>query len=127
MKYYWKNKGKIAKLMLKRLLIAGAALLAWNHFWNDGGIDALLNSGFFVAGAVFLYMTWRQYMNSEGIGSRFLKPGDYANAMVVDRNVRDPYDAQRQLVMDSADDLKFMANLFCALIFLIPCLISYLL
>lgn len=117
------NLPSILKSTVIRLLIGGAIVA----FLRQNSYQSLSNLCFF-ATLVFAYFSWRQFMGLQGVGTRFLTPGGYANSMVSDSNIRDnPYESQRQTVIDSSDWNLLIANLLVALVFAAVALVDYLL
>ena len=118
------NLPSILKSTFIRLAIGGVVAVLLKYKLNHLSLTYIC----FFAALVFAYFSWRQFLGLQGVGTRFLTPGGYVNSMISDANIRDnPYESQRQTVIDTSDWNLFVANLLVALVFAIVALFDFIL
>lgn len=120
--------------LIAGLLVAGL----WNRYANTMQVHRMTQSIFYLIGFIFLALAWFSYLGLDGMDNPFTKLGSVftkngkkrtktANhtKQMIDFVEEDPVeyedlDPQEQIAC------KLVANLFCALFFLLPALFSYL-
>ena len=74
----------------------------------------------FLMALFFLYRSWTNFQDGNGVPPRFLDPGGYTNSLVTDSNIRDSsYGERSKSAMENADSNALIMNLICAVIFVV--------
>ena len=107
------NLPDILKKTVIRMVFGAAAVFLLNKLIHQ----TFGNLCFFVF-VIAAYQTWREFLAQRGVGVRFVKPGDYTNSLITDRNIRDNCGNNAQSVIASSDWNAMIAYLLTAFVFL---------
>ncbi len=113
-----------------KIAVALMLCLLWDRLINTAKWLSLLESAFFAAGCFFLMLAWFQYLRLDGVTVHHLLEGRKDKKKKAKRHtVKDMVDFADEKVVSLAEledeekvVCRFLANLLCAAVFLIPSL-----
>lgn len=114
-----------------KIAVALVLSLLWDRWINTENSLSLFRDAFFVVGIFFLMLAWIQYLKLDGVKLHHLLEERKKKKKVKRHNTRDIVDFADEKIISFAeleDDervvCRFIGNLLCAFLYLIPALIA---
>lgn len=115
-----------------KIVVALVLCLLWDKFINTDKFFSMVESAFFVAGCFFLMLTWFQYLKLDGVTVHHLLEDRKDKKKKAKRHTtKDMVDFTDEKVVSLAEleedekvVCRFLGNLLCGALFLIPALIA---
>lgn len=112
-----------------KFAVAMVLCLLWDKFLNQGGYRSLAENALFVAGCIFLMLAWIQYLRLDGVRiHHLLEEKEEKKKKHIIKDMVDFVD-EKVIPFGELDDderivCRFLGDLLCALVCLIPSLIA---
>lgn len=112
-----------------KFAVAMVLCLLWDKFLNQGGYRSLAENALFVAGCIFLMLAWIQYLRLDGVRiHHLLEEKEEKKEKHITKDMVDFVD-EKVIPFGELDDderivCRFLGDLLCALVCLIPSLIA---
>lgn len=115
-----------------KIVIALVLALLWNRFFNPYGIYSIVKDCFFVVGLFFFMLAWFQYLRLDGMRIHHLLEGHKKKKrkkIHITKDIADFAD-EKIISFDELEDdekivCRFLGDLGCGFLFLIPSLIAF--
>lgn len=119
---------------VNKICVALVLALLWNRFLNRYKIYSVTGDAFFVVGLFFFMLAWFQYLRLDGVRVHHLLEDHQKKKRKKRHSSMDIVDFVDEKVV-SFDELeddekvvcRFLGDLFCGVLYLIPALVVYLL
>lgn len=112
-------------MTVRNLVIGAAVVLLWDRFWNPSNLSPLGHAGFCV-GAVAAMLAWFEYLHLDGFSIHHLtedirkKPRQKHRTKDIVDFIDEKVVTYDELEKDEKSVCRFLSDVICAVVFLVP-------